>query len=425
MADIENKALGSDTGWAQGLRRHYEAYPYPERDPKDETKRLIQGSPSHILEIDHYLFQGKRDWSQPFSVLVAGGGTGDALIMLAQQLADRHCPARILYVDMSEASLDIAQARATIRGLDHIDFRHGSLFDIQRQDGPFDYIDCCGVLHHLPDPQDGLNHLTSLLHDGSGMGLMVYGTLGRTGVYHMQAMLKHMLASKARSPQDEIALARQLSAALPDTNWFRRNPFIVHHKAQSDANLYDLLLHSQDRSYLVPEFLDLIAHANLEAVSLMEPALYKPETYTQDRKILAETAPMSWQEQAAFAEYFAGNIITHLAYVRPQGRSTSSVASFEDPEAVPIFREPAVGTALQQLRPGQKTQAKRGGTIFSLKPDVLTCDVLKAIDGQRSWGEIKARLLSQPGRLKESRLDNAYRGLMQHLRDFNLVLVTR
>ena len=65
------------------VKEQYESYPYPERRPEDEKKRLITGSPSHPLEIDHYLFGGQRDWSQPLRVLVAGGGTGDALILPA------------------------------------------------------------------------------------------------------------------------------------------------------------------------------------------------------------------------------------------------------------------------------------------------------------------------------------------------------
>ncbi len=48
------------------IRRQYEAYPYPARDPADERLRLITGSPSHIDEVDHYVFGGRRDWAQPF-----------------------------------------------------------------------------------------------------------------------------------------------------------------------------------------------------------------------------------------------------------------------------------------------------------------------------------------------------------------------
>ena len=66
------------------VKAQYEAFPYPARDPADEAKRLITGSPSHVLEIDHFLFQGRRDWTKPLRALIAGGGTGDGLIQLAQ-----------------------------------------------------------------------------------------------------------------------------------------------------------------------------------------------------------------------------------------------------------------------------------------------------------------------------------------------------
>src|SRR5581483_6868315 len=98
-------------------REQYEALPYPARDPRDEAKRLIVGSPSHVLEIDHYIYGGRRDWSRPFRALFAGGGTGDGAVMLAQQLADLGCPAEIVHLDQSAAAQKIAAARAERRGL--------------------------------------------------------------------------------------------------------------------------------------------------------------------------------------------------------------------------------------------------------------------------------------------------------------------
>src|SRR5271163_4602740 len=99
------------------VREQYEALPYPARDPRDEAKRLIVGSPSHLLEIDHYIFGGRRDWSKPFRALFAGGGTGDGAIMLAQQLADLGCSAELVHLDPSAAAQHIAAARAERRGL--------------------------------------------------------------------------------------------------------------------------------------------------------------------------------------------------------------------------------------------------------------------------------------------------------------------
>ena len=163
------------------VAEQYEAYPYPERDPADERKRLITGSPSHPLEIDHFVYGGMRDWAQPLRALVAGGGTGDALIQMAAVLTSAGRPYEITYLDLSQASRKVAEARAEVRGLKGIKFVTGSLLDAPEL-GQFDYIDCCGVLHHLPDPQEGFDALGRALAPTGGMGLMVYAPYGRSGV---------------------------------------------------------------------------------------------------------------------------------------------------------------------------------------------------------------------------------------------------
>ena len=182
------------------VKDQYEAYPYPERDPKDEAKRLVSGSPSHPLEIDHFLFAGRRDWSKPLRALVAGGGTGDGLIQLAQMLVQAGKKYEITYVDLSRASRKVAEARAKARKLKNISFVTGSLLDAPEM-GEFDYIDCCGVLHHLPDPAEGFRALRSGLAPGGGLGFMVYAPYGRSGVYPLQeafAALYGGLPPKAR-----------------------------------------------------------------------------------------------------------------------------------------------------------------------------------------------------------------------------------
>jgi hypothetical protein len=46
------------------VRAHYEALPYPARDPRDEAIRLITGTPSHLLEVNHYLFSGRLNFAR-------------------------------------------------------------------------------------------------------------------------------------------------------------------------------------------------------------------------------------------------------------------------------------------------------------------------------------------------------------------------
>jgi ubiquinone/menaquinone biosynthesis C-methylase UbiE len=112
------------------LAAQYEAYPYPQRDPRDEARRLVVGSPGHLREIDHWVFGALRPASRPLRALVAGGGTGDATIMLAAQLAQAGRPGSVTYLDRSAAAMAVAQARAAARGLSNIVWEQRSLLDL-------------------------------------------------------------------------------------------------------------------------------------------------------------------------------------------------------------------------------------------------------------------------------------------------------
>ncbi|MCC6468928.1 MAG: class I SAM-dependent methyltransferase [Alphaproteobacteria bacterium] len=371
------------------VRAQYEAYPYPARDPRDEAKRLVTGSPSDLREIDHYLFAGKRDWKQKFRALVAGGGTGDALVMLAQHLADRACPAELHYLDLSEAARKIAEARIKARGLERlVTFHNGSLLDVAAvAPGPYDYVDCCGVLHHLADPLAGLNSLAARLAPQGGMGLMVYGTLGRTGVYDAQAMLRAL--ARDAPDAERLAVARALIRELPATNRLRRNPLVGDHLSGGDAGIYDLLLHAQDRAYTVTEFARLIDGAGLAIASFVEPARYEPATYLTDRDLLARLAGMGFIERAAFAELLAGNLKTHVCYVAPKGRVDACVARPDDPAAVPYGRDVDFAQIARGMVAGNPVlSASFDGLTLRMKLPRLATAILSRIDGRRSLAEI-------------------------------------
>ena len=51
------------------VKQQDDVYPHPARDPANEMDELMISSPSHPLEIDHFIFGGKRDWSQPTRIL--------------------------------------------------------------------------------------------------------------------------------------------------------------------------------------------------------------------------------------------------------------------------------------------------------------------------------------------------------------------
>ena len=370
------------------VRDHYETYPYPARDPDDEKERLITGSPSHLLEIDHYLFRGQRDFSKPFRALVAGGGTGDATIMLAQQLADAGSKGCVTYLDLSEAAKEVTAARAKARGLTNISYISGSLLDLPRHGGkPYDYIDCCGVLHHLEDPLAGLVALKSVLADDGGMGLMVYGALGRRGVYEVQSLLRRLTVGEDLSAQ--VKTARRLLASLPPSNWLRRNPVLGDHK-RSDAELADLLLHPCDRAYRVGDLARLIDDASLNLVRFIEPARYDPASYIKDPKLLAALSGFDPLERAAMAEELAGNIKTHICYV--SGRAGETTAGPSGSASIPCLRS-LDGPALARACARNLTlKAEFDGLPLSFTLPRLAPHILSRIDNRTALEDIFGQL---------------------------------
>src|SRR5207245_11423980 len=119
-------------------------------------------------------------------VIVADSGTGDQTMFLAEQWRYNR-RADVVHLDISETCNEIAKRRAEVRKLVNITWVRGSVLDLPSLKlGPFDYINCVGVLHHLEDPRAGLQALRSVLKDDGVMSIMLYGKSGRTGVYQLQ-----------------------------------------------------------------------------------------------------------------------------------------------------------------------------------------------------------------------------------------------
>ncbi len=370
-----------------GLARQYEVYPYPERDLKEETKRLLIGSPSHLNEIDYWVFGGFRSPSQPLRILIAGCGTGDAAIMVAQQMTRNNRPGKIICLDRAEAVLKIVKARAAIRKLNNIQFVQGSILDLPNLNlGTFDYIDCCGVLHHLPDPILALQILKTQLNSGGGMGLMVYAPYGRTGVYMLQEALSE-LTSLSDPPAKRLDVAKRIMKHLPETAWLRFNSNFGDHLTGSDAGLYDLLLNPRDRAYKITELWDLLDQTGFAINGLIEPARYNPTYLITDPRIREKFKQLDIKTRAGIAESLAGNMSTHVVYVR----RAEDTCHFVDPcsmDSIPFMREIPGEILANQILSSNLLPYSFGMLTIMLPLPPQARGFLGLVNNQRSIGEI-------------------------------------
>lgn len=358
------------------IRDQYEAFPYPERDPRDEAKRLITGSPSFPTEMDHCLWSGQRDWSQPLRALFAGGGTGDGLVQLAQHMQSEGRPYQITYVDLSSASRRIAEARVAARGLENIRFETGSLLDAPEL-GQFDYIDCCGVLHHLPEPEDGLRALRAALAPGGGLGFMVYAPYGRSGVYPLQAAFNRLFGHLP--PETRLKHAKAAFEKVPEGHPLRRNPNLGDHR-QSAAGFYDLLVHSQDQAFTVAEWIAALTDTGWALSGFAQPGLYDLGRFVDIPQGLDPVIGMTT------AEELRGTIKTHVGYARPADAPAPKRPATGD--LIPHLNGvPAAGVA--QAVKAQKLPALRvGSERVTVAIPAKAAPLIAAVDGRRSVDDI-------------------------------------
>ncbi|MBS28861.1 MAG: methyltransferase [Alphaproteobacteria bacterium] len=397
------------------VQSQYESYPYPERDPADERTRLISGSPSNLAEVNHYVFGGRRDLTKPLNALIAGGGTGDAAIMLAQNLADAGVPGEVVHLDLSESSQAVAHARAEVRGLDNLRFVQGSLLDVATvAPGPWDYIDCCGVLHHLEDPDRGLAALSDQLAPDGGMGVMVYGALGRTGVYHVQGMLRMIAPAEEMPDGDRVEMAKRLAEGLPTTAWINRNGQVNDHVGGGDPGIYDLFLHARDRAYKVPDVARFAAGAGLRLVGFIEPFRYDPDWLVGDPRILKQLRALDPVARATFAELFTGNLKKHIFYaVRTE--NTVAPPDTDDPRAVPVIITAQPDELADKMPARGPLSVATDGLKTSMSIPALSRSMIGLCDSRRSLADIHASIL-------ERRSDLDYEGFKRQFDQLYKVL---
>lgn len=393
----------------------YESHPYPYRPAGQVSDAEMVGIPGDIRFINHYVFGGRRDFSKPFRVLVAGGGTGDAVIGLGRQLVQLGCPAELTYIDLSAQSRAIAEERAGNLGLAGVRFLTGRIQDLpELAPGPYDYIDFCGVINHVGDQQTVLNILAGLVAPGGGIGVMAYGQLGRTGVYHVQEMLRLAGTGQAGAEQEDVKAARALLSALPSTNWHQRNAIFAETASQPDVEVADRYLNPSDRAFTVSALQDLAVGADLRIAAFVPPLLYDVLPEITDQALRDRFATLPWIERCIFAELFNGDIAMHNFYFVTGGARVNPEALLEDKTTIPTMVSVPAGQA-PQISNGHYAFTMRCGPLvrqLTLPGTEHSASILRAVDGQRTLRDIHRSLpggLSWRAFIREFAL--VYRGL--------------
>lgn len=234
-----------DGGVSLRVRAQYEEFPYPRW--KKLTAMKIEPEVSHILS------------KSSLDILVAGCGTGREALNAATTLTD----AQVLALDLSLTSLAYARSRAKQLGLRNIEFKQADITKLSSvlPQHTFDYITSSGVLHHLEDPEKGLDILSQLLKPGGVMRIALYSERGRKSI----VAARHAIA-KGGYPSTPQGM-RDFRRDMPD---------LLHPAEVADLTNFgdfyhmsmfrDFLFHEQEHRFDIPRIKRALARSGLTFV---------------------------------------------------------------------------------------------------------------------------------------------------------------
>jgi SAM-dependent methyltransferase len=239
---------------ADVVSRQYERWRYPQ--PIQDLDALPQGiwhwfDPSRF----HRIFWPDREYKPDLDILIAGCGTNQAAVF-----AHRNPRAKVVGVDISQPSLDHQRYLKDKHGLFNLELHLLPIEELPTLGLDFDLIVSTGVLHHMAEPQAGMNALAQCLRQDGAIGLTLYAKYGRIGVEMLQSVFRDM---GLRQDQASVEIVKKTISLLPPGHPLQSYLRIEGAELRYDGAVVDTFLHGRDRSYTVDDCIDLVTSAGL------------------------------------------------------------------------------------------------------------------------------------------------------------------
>ena len=382
MTDQPSSAADADA-IKRKVSAFYEQHPYP--PPVKDLDHYQERWNDARRRADSHLFWPGQAYRDDRSILVAGCGTSQAA-----KYAMRWPQAQVLGIDVSAHSIEQTERLKRKYQLANLELRQLPLERATELGRSFEYVVSTGVLHHLPDPDQGLRALHDVLAPAGALHLMVYAPYGRAGVYLLQDYCARLgIGTSAQEIQDLAASMQALPPDHPLVPLLRNAPDF-----RDPAGLADALLHPQDRSYSVPQLLNFLDATGFSFGRWLRQAAYLPQcgmlATSPHQALLARLPP---QEQYAAVELFRGSMLRHSAVAYRKDSPQSGSLAFEGDAwlgFVPI-RLPDTLVVLERLPPGAAAvliNPRHSYTDLYLPITAPQKALFEAIDGRRTIGEI-------------------------------------
>lgn len=350
---------------------------------------------------------------------MAGCGTTEVVSIAASNPS-----AAVMGVDISRASLKIAERMAGDLGLRNLELRQEDILTFPGHDGEFDLIDCYGVLHHTADPLLGFRNLARALAPDGLMSVMVYSQRVRREigefqqVFRMLNRVREVRGGDSSLParlQFAEGVARAMTGAASRVTAVGRMALDL--LQDSRTQFADAYIQPQEVRYTLNEVLALVTGAGLHLVNFVHEREWDPGAYLDDQDLLARARTLPREDIWRFCDV-AGSPFYHFLCTHPTAAPHPPRPCLTDDALVmaivprpcavhsfPLRNNRVDGPAVREPREGYTYVRRDGdrirfrGTFGELDAPPIALEYIRLADGRRTVQEIAAAAAFHQGAL--------------------------
>lgn len=270
------------------IRQQFDLMPYPNLPASQMGGDGDRGLILHSFVTAWYAKTQRVCDRQDLTILDIGCGSGVTTLALAMA----NPKARIVGIDLSKASLKLASDRLTYHGFPNAEFYNLPIAELphfkEEQGIEFDYINCEDTLYFLPSPAEGLQAMRSVLKSEGLLRTNVHSLYQRADFFRAQTFAKLLGFLDGNPTETEYRQIYTIMEALSDGTMLKASTW-----TPSDKSFGFVLMNyvmQEDKGFTIPDVFQMLRSANLEFVSMINPADWRwqnifpngmPEHFTQ------------------------------------------------------------------------------------------------------------------------------------------------
>jgi SAM-dependent methyltransferase len=250
------------------LREQYNFEPYPRHGPDETSEDDLNALYIHSFVTPYYLRNQRVFNTDNAVILDAGCGSGYKALTLSYA----NPGAKIVGIDISDRSVELARQRFAYQGRENYEFHVLGIEEIGRLGMEFDYINCDETLYLLDSPVAGLQALKSVLKPHGFIRTNLHSLLQRNLFFRAQEVFR-MMGLMDDNPEDmEVQIAVEVIEALRPNVGLKAAQALIRQddspEVRKELILMNLLLQG-DRGFTSPEMFQMVREGGLEWIDMV------------------------------------------------------------------------------------------------------------------------------------------------------------